>query len=780
MAIKKKKKKKALKAPSVSSAAPPDEEESGRQLDTTATSSGRSGNSDDEEPDKEEESDEDFIALAMERWQASADHESETRALMIDDFKFSTLDQWPINIKSQRDADGRPCLTMDQLGQAIKQVTNEQRQQRPAIQVDPRGSGASRDVAEVFQGMTRHIEINSDAEVAYDTSFDHMVRGGRGWIRILTEYEPGTFDQEIIIERVKNPFTVYDDPASEKFDGSDARFRFVVSDMARSEYKTQYPKSDMASLTGFSSLGDTQSQWASKDSIRVAEYFYVIETPRKIVKMADGSVKNFDALPKDGSEDGQIVKTRTEIDRQVMWAKINAIETLEKKKWDGDVIPLIPVIGDDVEVDGKRYLAGLVRAAKDPQRMYNYHCSSATEAVALAPKAPFIGAVGQFASQEDKWKQANTRNFAYLEYDNVDVDGKPAGAPQRNSVEPPIQALMLMIRQANNDIKASIGIYDASLGQPGPEQSGKAILARQKQGDVATLNYADNLSRAIRAVGRAVVYLIPKIYDIPRIQRIVEADGTVKQVGIYNSQNGGFSPAEAQEQIQKMEGGDVIKKVFDIGVGKYDVTVSVGPSYQSKRAEAVTSMMQLISSYPQLMAIAGDLLVGNMDWPYADEISKRLKKSLPPNLQDSDDDTPEGQIAKLSAQVTNFQQQNQFLTQALNESSELIKTKRLELESKERIVLFQSQAAIVQAELKAHAEGAMLTMQKTMEMIQSRLDAIHNNVGIDVEDGEDEAGAAAGAGGKGDGGGGAGPAAAPTPSAPPGAPSVSDVVQSAQ
>jgi len=397
--------------------------------------------------------------------------------------------------------------------------------------------------------------------------------------------------------------------------------------------------------------------------------------------------------------------------------------------------------------------------------MYNYHNSSATEAVALAPKAPYIGAIGQFASQEEKWKQANTRNFAYLEYDNVDVDGKPAGPPTRQAVEPPIQAMMLMIRQAGNDIKASIGIYDASLGQPGPEQSGKAILARQKQGDVATVNYSDNLSRAIRCVGRIFLEIIPKVWDVPKIQRVLAADGAAKHVGIYNSQNGGYSPAEALAHIQSLEGGESIKEVFDIGVGKYDVTISVGPNFQSKRQEAVTSMMQLVSSYPQLMAVAGDLLIGNMDWPYADEIAKRLKKSLPPALQDDDDDSSEGKIAKLSAQLQNFTQQNQVLTQALNQATEIVKTKRLELESKERIALFQAQAAIVQAELKAHAEGAMETLKATLGAIQSRLDLIHENIGIDQEDGEEDEGAAS----------------APKPNGgtppPTGAPSVADVVQ---
>lgn len=776
------KKKKRTKKPAgdgtryeeVSSAtsSPPEYDKEGKEDDSTAAASDAETTEDKADNEEDEEA---FIALAMERWHQSSEHESETRRLMLDDFKFSTGDQWPANIRSQRDADGRPCLTMDQLNQSIKMVTNEQRQQRPAIQINPVGSGASRQTAEMEQGLVRHIEVNSDAEVAYDTAFDHMARGGRGWIRIRTEWEDDTFKQEIKIDPVKNPFVVYDDPASIRFDGSDARFRFSIEDVPIKEYKNRFPESKMASLTNFSTIGDNATEWASKEAIRIAEYFYVIDHAREIVLLDDGTIKNADKVTEE--EKGRVLKRRRAITKEVKWALINAVERLEDHKWEGSYIPLIPVVGDDIEVDGKRFIAGLVRNAKDPQRMYNYHCSAATEAVAIAPKAPFVGVIGQFASQEKKWLSANIRNFAYLEYDNVDVSGKPAPAPQRSTAEPPIQALMLMIRQAGNDIKASIGIYDASLGQPGPEQSGKAILARQKQGDVATLNFSDNLARAIRAVGRQLLELIPKIYDTPQIKRILEADGSVKMVGIFNSQNGGYSPQEALEYVQSLEGGDAIKQVYDIGVGKYDVTVSVGPSFQSKRQEAVASMIQLISSYPQLMAIAGDLLIANMDMPYADKIAKRLKASLPPALQDSDDDTPEGKIAKLSSQLQNFEQQNQMLTQALDQASELVKSKRLELESKERIALFQAQAAMVQAQLKAHSDGALAAMQASMTAIQSRLDLIHDNIGIDQEDGES---AVAGAGGGGspasDGEG----TAAPQTPAPTGAPTVDDAVQSAQ
>lgn len=678
-----------------------------------------------------------FLSLALSRFKAAADHETPMRKDALEDWKFSVGEQWPDDIRTNRNADGRPCLTMDHLNQSVRLVTNEERQRRPAIECNPQGSGATRDVAEVLQGMIRHVEVRSDCEMVYDTGFDHMARGGFGYLRLLQEYLEGdTFDQDLRISPVMNPFSVYVDPIAVLPDQSDARYKFIIEDVPTEEYKHQHPESKAATatLTDFTSIGTGYSEWHSKETIRVAEYFVIEVEEREIIRLRDGRVVDLSAASEDEKKDETLKRRKVE-KKKVKWYKINALEILEERELPGPYIPLIPVLGDDLIVDGKRYRRGLVRNAKDPQRAYNYQVSAATEMVALAPKAPWVGAKGQFSGDAEKWKSANVRNWPYLEYDPVTTAGTPAPPPQRNVAEPPIQATVLLIRQADMDLKASLGLYDASFGQQGPEQSGKAILARQKQGDLATLNFSDNFDRSLRHLGRVILSYIPVVYDTPRIQRIFNPDGSIKHVGVYSSKAMGsdYSPQDAEKQIASVDLKAAIKEIHDIGVGNYDVALSVGPNNQTKRMEAMASMMALVQSYPPLMQVAGDLLVGNMDWPFASEISKRLRRSLPPNVLDPDDDSPDTTIAKLSGQLQQMSEQHQALTQLVQKQSELLTTKRMETESRERIAAMNAEAGLIEADLKAKQQGAQTLLENQLGALTKRLELLHEHMTIDKE-----------------------------------------------
>jgi hypothetical protein len=648
---------------------------------------------------RDKQSTEKFLALAHSRWKLAGEAEAQSRREALDDLKFSVGEQWTDEIRQRRESKSRPCLTLNRLPQFIRQITNNQRQQRPAISVNPAGDGSVKDVAEILQGMCRHIEVASDAEVAYDTAFEYMARTGRGFWRILTQYcDDESFDQEIVIEAV-DPFAVYTDPATRKPDRSDARFKFVVEDMSHDEYRALHPNSELASLTDMSSVGDKQPEWATRESVRVAEYFYV-ETESS-------------TLEKNGL-------TREVVKRKVKWAKINAVEILDERDWPGQWIPIVEVTGDDLIVDGKRYIAGMVRDAKDPQRMYNYWNSAATEAVALAPKAPFIGVKGQFV--DSKWEYANVENYAYLEAEPVDINGAPAPLPQRNAVEPPIGAMTRMILQADNDLKAIIGIYDPSLGERMSDQSGRAILALQKQGDLGTSNYSDNLSRAMRFTGRILVDLIPKIYDAPRVQRIINPDQTVDQVGIYNSQSPAAQRLADPTTMQQLQS---VAKIYDIGVGKYDVTVQVGPSYQSKRQEAVASMLELVKTNPTIFPAIGDLLVRNMDWHNSNEIADRLKKMLPPQLQDEDAGDPAARAQKLQTQLQAMSQQHQMLTNEVQKLTEMIKTKQVEQETKLAIAKLDADVKIAVAEITAKAQNQIARAKMELDAYGMIHDSAH-------------------------------------------------------
>jgi hypothetical protein len=318
-------------------------------------------------------------------------------------------------------------------------------------------------------------------------------------------------------------------------------------------------------------------------------------------------------------------------------------------------------MGNEFEVEGNLYYSGIVRNAKDAQRMYNYWVSQEAEMLALAPKAPFIGYGGQFEGYEDKWKTANVQNWPYLEVnpDVTDGEGRVLPLPQR--AQPPMASSGLLQAKAgaSEDIKSSTGQYDASLGMHSNERSGKAILARQKEGDTGTFHYMDNTARAVRYVTRQLIDIIPKIYDTERVARIIGEDGEVDNVK--------FNP-DQPEAVRKVEDPDrpgiVIETIYNPSVGTYDAIADSGPGYATKREQSMEAMAQILQGNPELWAVAGDLFVKNMDWPGADQLAARLARTVDPKLLSEEDNSPAFQAA---------QQQIQEMGQQLDQMHSMLK-----------------------------------------------------------------------------------------------------------
>src|SRR5579875_553893 len=364
----------------------------------------------------------DLVEQIREDLKASEEAEARNRQDALDDLKFAVAgEQWPEQQKANRTRDGRPCLVTNRINAVIKQITNQQRQQKPAITISPVADGADEETAQILQGLIRHIEYNSNAETAYDQAMEFAVTtGGPGWIRVLTDYcDPQSFDQEILIKPVKNAFSVYADPTCQESDYSDARYMVVVEDLTRSEYKKLYPKSELADILSLGTVGDTPPDWVKPDGVRIAEYWYIETEDKMLVQLADGTKAYQDELPAGAKvaqdRNGKPIMRHAEV-KHVKWVKTNGVEILEQGDWAGDYIPLVPVLGDEAIIDGKRYLMGVVRFAKDPCRQYNFMTSAQTEAIALAPRAPYIGTRKQFEGVAEQWKTANTRNHAFLTY----------------------------------------------------------------------------------------------------------------------------------------------------------------------------------------------------------------------------------------------------------------------------------------------------------------------------------------------------------------------------
>ena len=662
--------------------------------------------------ERDSSGDEEILKIARHRFDLAADAESDMRKEMLEDIEFRSGRQWPDDIRNAREQDSRPCLTINRLPQFVNQITNDQRQNRPSIKVNPVDSEATVETAKVIQGLVRHIEYNSNADVAYDTAFESCVQKGLGYFRVITDYvDSESFDQEIFIKRVRDAGTVYLDPYYQEPDGSDADWGFVFADMSKDEFDSTFPGSKLGKMEDWISIGDKMPGWVTKDTVRIAEYFYKTMKQVEIVLLSDGKVIDKDKLKAESIAALQsigisVVKERTTVRPAIKWCKINGLEVLEETDWLGRWIPIIPVLGAELIVDGKRILEGVIRHAKDPQRMYNYWATAETETMALAPKAPWIGAEGQFEGHETQWQTANLKNHSYLEYKPTSIGGQPMPPPQRNVAEPPIQAMSAARMQSSEDLKATTGIYDATLGNRSNEISGTAIQRRNNQAQTSNFHFIDNLSRALRHCGRIVIDLIPKIYDTPKIGRIIGEDGEAKMVPL----NQPF-----QEGLKTM--------MHDLDAGKYDVTITTGPSYSTKRQEAVESMLSLTKNMPQTAPIISDLLVRQMDWPMAQECADRLKKTLPPGIAEDDKDKQMPVPPQVQAQMQQMGTMIQQLTSHLNAATDEIKTKKFELDSKERIAMSRIQADLEIALAELGASNAKTLLEHQVGAIQHTIDS---------------------------------------------------------
>ena len=652
---------------------------------------------------------------------------SSSRNDELDDLRFMAGSpdnnwQWPSNVLATRGnvqgqtINARPCLTINKLPQHVRQVTNDQRQNRPSGKVIPADDRADPQVAEIYDGVVRHIEYRSDADVAYDTACENQVTFGEGYWRLLTEYcDENTFDQDIKIERIRNSFSVYMDPTIQDPCGSDAKWCFITQDMTRDEYERLFPDATPITALMDQGTGDSATaQWVTQNTVRIAEYFYV-EYKRVKLNLYPGNVTLQEGEPEDRQMQAMglmPVRSRMAQVPQVKWMKTNGYEILEEQDWAGRWIPVIRVIGNEFEVDGQILVSGLVRNAKDAQRMYNYWVSQEAEMLALAPKAPFIGYGGQFEGYETQWKTANTQNWPYLEVNPDVTDGNGSILPLPQRAQPPMaqQGLIAAKMGAADDIKATTGQYDSSIGATSNERSGRAILARERQGDTGTYHFVDNLARAIRYSTRQIVDLIPKIYDTQRIARIIGIDGETKMARIDPTQ-----PEPVREV--RDQAGVVIEKIYNPSVGKYDVVVTTGPSYLTKRQEAMDAMSQILQGSPQLWAVAGDLFVKNMDWPGAEELAARLRKTIDPKLLEDQDD-PALQAANKQIQV--MMQEMQTMQQMLQNVTQSMEAQKLQIDT------FKAEA---DAEVKAYeaetrrlaALQAGMTPEQVQEVVMQTL-----------------------------------------------------------
>lgn len=563
---------------------------------------------------------------AMQLFADIASEEAHNRQQFVTAMRFYNGEQWPEGLRRSRETDpygARPCLTVNVLPHHVKQVTNEMRQNRPSIRVLPVDDGADIKTAKALQGLIRHIENRSDADVVYTTAGRSAVIGGVGYWRILSDYVDQTYNyQELRLSRIVNAMTVYmsrsDCPA-----GSDADDVFITEMVHKDRFKAMFGKAPPSSITN---AGTGDDSWLMDDYVQIAEWFHVDLKSHKAVVMPDGSREKQADVEAYQRDTGMRVEYNAEgapiVERRVRWVKMSGAEVLEERDIEGRYIPVVRVVGQEVDIEGRRYYYGMVRDAIDPCRMRNYWRSCETEMIALAPKAPFLLASGQVDGYEDRWRLANTANLPYLEYNQVDVDGEKAPMPQRQPAASLPSAIVQAAANADWDIKAATGIFGAALGEPSNEKSGKAIIERKSESDVSTYDYIDNLSIAIRHTGRILVNRIPFTYDTARIQRVLGEGNEPTMMKLDPNSPSAYQDVKTDEY----------QGVFNPNVGRYDVEIQVGPSFATKREEAAQSMATILQGNPALWQAAGDLFAKNLDWPGADALAERLKRMVPKEL----------------------------------------------------------------------------------------------------------------------------------------------------
>lgn len=674
-------------------------------------------------------------ALDVFRSIADDDNEIQIRARALEELRFKEGDQWPADIAEIRRAKRRPIVTINKVKPAVRIICNDQRQNRASIRVFPMDASAHQKTAEIMQGAVRHIEVNSMSDIAVDNACEGQVTFGFGYVRLdITYASPYSMDKEIKIGRVKDPFSVYCGPSTEP-DYSDMDDCLITEDLDPITYEQRFDGiSQYAGLTDFSSVGNTMKEWGTRGKIRICEHFYRTFEKKTLCRMSDGSSLLKEKIPTALIPHIGIVAERTTEIPMVHWCLFNAKEILHERDWPGQFIPIIPVLGDDVIIDGKRVLSGVVRGAMDPSRQYNYFRALMTETIGLAPKSPYIMAEGQNESHETQWDTANSEMYSVLFYKPVSVGGQLAPPPQRQQSEPPIAAMVEAAIHYETDIKATTMVNDAKLGARSNETSGVAISARKAQSDVSNYNYIDNRDRAIRHIGRQCIDLIPKVYSTKQIMRIIGEDDVAQMVSIVNDPS---KPAYSEDATNPED----IKRIYNLGVGLYDVSVEAGPSYRSKRQEGAELLVKLANSWPGLLEIAGPEIFDDLDFPGAKRIAKKLRMANPDLNPEEGKQTIPPAIAK---QFQLMQQAMEQLTKKNEQLDAIIQNKYVEksaelemkdkdIQSKDRQAALKAetdklaiQEKFMEAQLKSATDQMAAKMDQQLSMFQSQIETFMN------------------------------------------------------
>jgi hypothetical protein len=610
---------------------------------------------------------------------SGAEADNRERALFVLDFVRPGADQFSSDALLSRGK--RPSHSFNQLPKFGRQVINDQWQNLPQIKFIPE-TDTDVELAEVLEDKIREVQSQGCAQTAYKMAIASQINIGWGYFAFATDYDnDDSNDQNIYIRQIPNTFQVYDDPACREQDRSDRRFLIEVEDIPRTEFNDRYERD--YSDGDLQSTGSDYPGWAAmgKDLVRVGHYWRM-EYDKETIWFDKETGKKVTEKPKDTNNYNMRVIKKP----RVMYYKCTAKERLEERKWPGKHIPFCFVEGNKTIVNGKTYLTGLYEDMISSQVLYNYATNTAIELAESAPIAPWTGDIRAFKGFEKYYDTVNQKNYSYLPHNAIDESGNPINAPQRMQNGADLSAAVALIQMAEQNFYGTSGIYPASLGQKSNEQSGKAIMARQREGDVSTSNYADTFKRALIYGGIIFEDLRKKIYDGSREFQVMSEDNKTRGVKI-------------NQKYQDHKTGKMIE--YDMTKGKMGVAVTTGVSYTTKREESREAQIQLFQAAPQAMLPALPMIVRSMDWPNADKTADAIERGLPPELRDPEREAEQmqGIPPAAQAQLQQAQQIIQQLGQALQEAQQVANDK-------------QAEAQLKMGELEVKAQTARTTAEK--------------------------------------------------------------------
>ena len=694
-----------------------------------------------------------LLLKAKKQYQAGQRAEERLRRDMQDDrrFRLGRLGdesfQWPDKVWQQRKSQNRATLQTNRMPAFVALARNAVLAANLRPHVQPVDDKADVKTAEVLAALIRNTEHLSQVEAVYTSAIDSMAENGRGYIQITTEWsDDNTFNQRPRLKRILNPFRVLVDPSAQEPDQRDAEYAFLETDYDADTWEEEFgskdkplPTRDGAEWAGTSD--QYRSNWfPSRKKIRVMDWYCAEYETVTLYELLDGQTaiglealdevlmttldkglvaalegmneKDHEATMKVARK--QMVERERPVKRRtIILRRIDAKYIHQETIWPTPWQPFIPWVHEETDYLGERDMRGTVRDAKDAQRVYNVNVSSLSEAVNDAPKNRVVGYKGQFGKPDSDtrkaWQEAPNKRFAFLEVEPVTIDGKPAPFPQPFNVEPAIMGLAHAISQADNDLKATGRFHDASLAESGPEQSGKAIIARQRQDELSNGGFINGHLIGLASTCRHLIFLYRVLYTDAQIVRITGDDDQKKKVMIYNGEDGDPRKQEGFQQDKELKEDDF----FDIGSGQYDVEVKPGPQAGSRREEDLRIVGEFVTKLPpEYMMNFMDLLFELVDAPAGRKLSERAGKLLPEHLRDEGEEAQQDP-AQLQAKLQQAAEEHQKLMEAFEEAKRQLETKQVEADNKMQLqeAALASKEGIEQAKLVVEWTKVMATTE---------------------------------------------------------------------